>query len=192
MPESNLLIFQRTPVQVHVGTGQGYHRIYIGGRTIPGPSGSSFYFVPKDPNDNSKGGIARIPQHQNMLPPPRTFMTSPDDRITCIQYLCAGYCNQAPPSPGRLSRQGRQLWMYDYGMARLKEQKMDWLSQTGTIMDVWPLGHIVTAAPMKSDWEMRRNLAILAINASGTPFQSGRESFSIRWPNRACGTSGWD
>ncbi|KAJ9501762.1 hypothetical protein H2202_002724 [Exophiala xenobiotica] len=119
-PKSNLLIFQRTPVQVRAGTGQGYHRIYIGVRTIPGPSGSVFYFVPKDPNDNSKGGIARIGQHQNMLPPPRTFMTSPDD--------------------WRPSSQGRQLWMYDYGVVRLKEQKMDWLSQTGTIMDAWPLG----------------------------------------------------
>ncbi|KAK5241586.1 hypothetical protein LTS06_012017, partial [Exophiala xenobiotica] len=95
-PKSNLLIFQRTPVQVRAGTGQGYHRIYIGVRTIPGPSGSVFYFVPKDPNDNSKGGIARIGQHQNMLPPPRTFMTSPDD--------------------WRPSSQGRQLWMYDYGV----------------------------------------------------------------------------
>ncbi|KAK5220085.1 hypothetical protein LTR72_007616 [Exophiala xenobiotica] len=325
-PKSNLLIFQRTPVQVRAGTGQGYHRIYIGVRTIPGPSGSFFYFVPKDPNDNSKGGIARIGQHHqsthlpstdivdvtdtpplgppgpeltvtsmdqflatqsaeqqlehaknlraffvqvaanfdvelismreildnitefmiiqtvdqrqthiidlraylkklladqdpqladklfpdvmdedgvdtdtavddevddgdedydpdnengqvkskvtNMLPPPRTFMTSPDDR--------------------RLSRQGRQLWMYDYGVARLKDQKMDWLSQTGTIMDFWPLGHIVTAAPMKSDWEMWRDLATLAINAFGTPFQSDRESVRILWPNRACGTSGCD
>jgi hypothetical protein len=192
-------------------------------------------------------------------------------------------------------------------MARLKEQKMDWLSQTGTIMDVQPLGHIVTAAPMKSDWDelaqqgivmdilyqdegkpagkwrarvsitygerrtlvgkaealskavakkpaaavvigrmaegmlqhappgrsqltvstvegslsesdsgyssgeeymavnpaegrtskqkqllLRRDLAMLAINAFGTPFQSDRESVRIRWPNRACGISGWD
>ncbi|KAK5268558.1 hypothetical protein LTR96_006265 [Exophiala xenobiotica] len=120
--------------------------------------------------DNENGQVKS--KVTNMLPPPRTFMTSPDDR--------------------RLSRQGRQLWMYDYGVARLKDQKMDWLSQTGTIMDFWPLGHIVTAAPMKSDWEMWRDLATLAINAFGTPFQSDRESVRILWPNRACGTSGCD
>ncbi len=85
-----------------------------------------------------------------------------------------------------LTHQGRPVWMCDYGIARIKEQKMDWLKQTGTIVDVQPPGNIVRASRMKSQWDMQSELAAVGVNAFGAPFQSDRESTRVRKPERAC------
>ncbi|KAK5241820.1 hypothetical protein LTR40_008685, partial [Exophiala xenobiotica] len=86
----------------------------------------------------------------------------------------------------QLDQNGRPDWQYDYGIARVKEQKLNWLQQTITVHDVQPPGRIIRTSRMKSTFDMQTELTMLGVNAFGAPFQSDRESIRVRQPKRAC------
>ncbi|KAK5241945.1 hypothetical protein LTR40_007991, partial [Exophiala xenobiotica] len=187
MPESNIFIFQRTPVQVRSGSG-GNRRIYI---TMEQPDDASTgwsrgSFEPSIPEgvdlplgtwvwpviEMTRDGTqhprsyARLPtvgpwldwDAANSWAVRIEFRGPKSGNWESLELVSARPLNSraaqvtAPGAfnsyaqgvainrflnQGRLSRQGRPPWMYYYGVARLKEQKLDWLSQTGTIMDIW-------------------------------------------------------
>ncbi|KIW13932.1 hypothetical protein PV08_06713 [Exophiala spinifera] len=86
----------------------------------------------------------------------------------------------------QLNPEHRAQWMYDYGVARVKEQKLEWLTQTITVTDVPSPARTDAASPLKTMIQMQNEYAQLGINAFGTPGQSDRESGRIRQPPRAC------
>ncbi|KIV84013.1 hypothetical protein PV11_05989 [Exophiala sideris] len=86
----------------------------------------------------------------------------------------------------QLDRHSKQAWMYDYGLARIKEQKFDFLTQTITPEDVLPPNKIVKASSMKTVGQMQAELGQLGLNAFGNPGQMDQPSRGTRRPAGAC------
>ncbi|EXJ83167.1 hypothetical protein A1O1_06786 [Capronia coronata CBS 617.96] len=170
-PEANLHVYRRTPVQV-LDTGSG-KRVCI---TVELDSTKSLTnsgnFSPGIPiTVDLPLGTPRTPE----LRQPGAF-NSYAQGIAIFRFL----------KQVQLDRVGRPPWMYDYSVARLKEQKLDWLEQTINIVDVMPPNQVVRASRMKTEWELRQELAQLGLHVSGPYGQLDRPSAKQRRPVGAC------
>lgn len=78
--------------------------------------------------------------------------------------------------------------MYDYAVARVKEQKFHWLEQKLTITDLAPSNYPSHASDLRPIWEMERDLWRLGLNVwNHTPFgHLDRPSQRKRIPLQGC------
>jgi len=86
----------------------------------------------------------------------------------------------------RLNQEGRPAWLYDYGIARLKEAKLDWLTQTIEITDVVPKNQTVRHSRPKPDWDMQYDLEAAGLSVWRPYGQLDQPSTRVRSPRGAC------
>lgn len=85
-----------------------------------------------------------------------------------------------------LNSEGRPPWLYDYGIARLKEAKLDWLEQIVKVTDIVPELRIVRQKGPKPDWDMCYELQAAGLYVWGTYGELDRPSNRVRKPRGAC------